>query len=173
MSGVRTFGGEQKPPLDENLLEHHGIKGMHWGARKNDYPGASTRTNHQAHKDAKEFARAKMFYGEGAGTRRKLIKAKVEANKRRDPAYSKAFDHHLARQDMSSHADKARSERKRKNAASTTAKTGKAFARHITGQQATTAAMLTISLAGAAWIMSPQGRRIIEGTFGATGVRRP
>jgi hypothetical protein len=25
---------DQKPPLDEALLAHHGIKGMHWGVRK-------------------------------------------------------------------------------------------------------------------------------------------
>lgn len=36
MRGVKTFGGELKPPLDEDLLEHHGVKGMHWGARKEE-----------------------------------------------------------------------------------------------------------------------------------------
>lgn len=165
MSGVRTFGGEQKPPLDENLLEHHGVKGMHWGARKNDYPGASARTNHHAHRDAKEFARAKMFYGEGAGTRRKLIKAKVEANKKRDPTYAKAFDHHLARQDMSEHANKAQSERTRKNVAKTTKKTGGALARHLTGEMGTAAAVIALGAAGVAFSRTPRGQAMMRATM--------
>lgn len=165
MSGVRMFGGELKPPLDENLLEHHGIKGMHWGVRKHDYPGASARTNHQAHKDAKEFARAKMFYGEGAGTRRKLINAKVEANKKRDPAYAKAFDHHLARQDMGQHASKARSERGRKNAANTTKKTGGAIARGLTGQMGTAAAVVALAGMGVAYSRSPHGQAMMKTTM--------
>jgi len=103
------------PPLDEVVLSHYGIKGMHWGVRRNGPTGVSNKTNRQARSDAKEFARAKMFYGEGAGTRRKLIKAAVEARGKKDPAYQRAFDHHLAKQDMSKHAEKARSERKRKN----------------------------------------------------------
>ena len=49
-------------------LYHFGILGMKWGRHK---------TIRNAKKDAHEFARAKMFYGEGAGTRRKLIKAKM------------------------------------------------------------------------------------------------
>jgi hypothetical protein len=96
-------------------ISHHGVKGMHWGVRRNGPTGVSNKTNRDARGDAKEFARAKMFFGEGAGTRRKLIKAAVEGKSRKDPAYKRAFDHHLAKQDMSKHAEKARSERKRKN----------------------------------------------------------
>lgn len=163
MSGMRMFGGELKPPLDENLLEHHGVKGMHWGTRKTDYPGASARTNHQAHKDAKEFARAKMFYGKGAGTRRKLIKAKVEAGKKRDASYSKAFDHHLARQDMGSHASKARSERTRKNTADTGKKTALTILRRTTGQAGSVAAItVAVGSVGTAYLMSPHGQRTFE-----------
>lgn len=39
----------------ESELYHHGVKGMKWGVRKQ---------RRQAKKDAKEYARAKMFYGE-------------------------------------------------------------------------------------------------------------
>lgn len=155
---------DDKPPLDDLVvLEHHGIKGMHWGVRKNDYSGASTRTNHQAHKDAKEFARAKMFYGKGAGTRRKLINAKVDAAKKRDPAYAKAFDHHLARQDMGSHASKARSERTRKNTAETGKKTALTILRRTTNEAGSVAAItVAAGSIGAAYLMTPHGQRTFE-----------
>lgn len=148
-------------------LEHHGVKGMHWGARKHDYPGASTSTNHQAHKDAKEFARAQMFYGKGAGTRRKLIKAKVEASKTRDPSYAKAFDHHLARQDMGQHANKAQSERMRKNTAEKGKKTTMAILRRTTGQYGNAAAVVAVTAAGFAYFSTPHGRRLLEQYVGA------
>lgn len=70
----------------------------------------------EARRDAKEYARAQMFYGEGAGVRRKLIQATVEGKAVRNPAYSKAFHAELARQDMAEHAAKARKERLRKDA---------------------------------------------------------
>jgi predicted GNAT family acetyltransferase len=101
--------------LSDGDVKHYGVKGMHWGVRRNGPSGVSSKTNREARSDAKEFARAKMFYGEGAGTRRKLIKAAVEGKSKKDPAYQRAFDHHLSRQDMSKHAEKARGERKRKN----------------------------------------------------------
>lgn len=119
------------PSGNENLDEllHYGVKGMKWGVR-HDPNGVSRRTNREARRDAQEFARAKMFYGEGAGNRRKLIKATVEAKSKKDPSYKKAFDQHLANQDMSKHASKARSERKRKNVKNSTAKTARGV-RHI------------------------------------------
>lgn len=101
-------------------LIHFGVKGMKWGV------------NRAAKKDAQEHARAKMFYGEGAGTRRKLIKAKVEARSA-DPDYKRAFEAHLAKQDMGRHADKARSERTRKDVTQSTTKTAKGVVRVLSG----------------------------------------
>ncbi len=106
-------------------LAHHGIKGMKWGVRRSPeqlghkVPRSTIRN---AHKDAKEFARAKMYYGEGAGNRRKLIKATVD-ERSKDPDYKREFEKALAEQDMAKHASKAKTERKVRTAASKTAKT--------------------------------------------------
>lgn len=117
----------------EEYLAHFGVKGMHWGQRKDDHPGASSKTNHEARKDAAEFARAKMFTGEGAGNRRKLIKATVEGKSKKDPTYKAAFDHHLNNQDMANHASKAKSERKRKDVKNSVGKNARALNRAING----------------------------------------
>lgn len=109
----------------DDFLEHFGVKGMKWGVRKDSIPGVSARTSREAKKDATEFAKAKMFFGEGAGTRRKLIKAQVESKSAKDPSYKKAFDHHLGNQDLGKRASQARGERKRKDVAKTTAKTAR------------------------------------------------
>lgn len=109
----------------DDFLAHYGVKGMRWGVSRSSVPGVSPKTSREARKDANEFAKAKMFYGDGAGTRRKLIKAKVEAKAGKDPNYKKAFDHHLANQDMGKRAEGARSERRRKDVVAGTAKTAR------------------------------------------------
>lgn len=119
----------------DNYLAHYGIKGMKWGVRRKPGPdgtvgsrtkrpeGVSRKVNREAKKDAKESARAKMFYGEGAGNRRKLIKNQVESKSKRDPNYKKAFDLHSQNQNMDKHVSKAKSERKRKDVSKTVGKT--------------------------------------------------
>lgn len=104
----------------EKELYHYGVKGMKWGVRR------------QARKDAKEYARAKMFYGEGAGTRRKLISNTVK-QRSKDPEYKKEFDKALANQDMAKHATKAKRERKRKDVGNATAKTGRGIINIVAG----------------------------------------
>lgn len=146
---------EEKPPLDE--LAHFGVMGMHWGVhRALRDQGVPLKTSKQAMKDAHEFARAKMFYGEGAGTRRKLIKASVEGKAKKDPAYQKAFDHHLANQDMSEHAAKARSERGRKNAVKSTAKTARGIKNVILGN-AQYASLAAVMIGGGAMYAHKHG----------------
>lgn len=69
-------------------LEHFGVKGMKWGIRR------------EARRDAKESARAKMYYGEGAGVRRRNINAIVK-QKSKDPTYKAEYEKAYAKQDLS------------------------------------------------------------------------
>lgn len=138
-----------KPATPAEAFAHHGVKGMRWGVRKDDHPGASRSTNKAAAKDAREFARAKMFYGEGAGTRRKLIKAKVESKKKKDSSYAQAFDHHLNKQDLGSHASKAGRERKRKDVVKGTGKTARGIKNVATGNSRAANLSAVVIVAGA------------------------
>lgn len=62
-------------------------------------------------KDAFEFARAEMFFGEGAGVRRRQIGALVGERSNSIPGYEEAFDAAYKAQDMAEHAIKAAKER--------------------------------------------------------------
>lgn len=132
-----------------DTLAHYGVKGMKWGVRKNRTEGVSSKTDRDARKDAKEFTAAKMFYGEGAGTRRKLIKAKVEAKSAKDPNYKKAFDNHVGNTDMGKRAEQARGKRKRKDAVNTTAKTARGI-KNLAMKTGAPVAMSAVLIYGAA-----------------------
>lgn len=146
---------------DIDWLAHHGVKGQKWGRRKDRTPGVSRGTERAARKDAEEFARAKMFYGKGAGTRRKLIKNQVESRAKHDPAYAKAYEKHLGLQDLGQHASKAVSERKRTDRKDTVKKSSGMLARRATGEMGTKAAFTAVALGGAAFVNSPKGRQLM------------
>lgn len=134
----------------EGEITHYGIKGMHWGVRKGDHlEGVSRGTHREAAKDAKEFARAKQFYGEGAGTRRKLIKATVEGKSKKSESYKRAFDHHLAKQDVSKHAAKAQSERKRKDIKKSTGRGIRGTVHILNGNAQYASAVTALAVGGA------------------------
>lgn len=96
--------------MGHSELMHYGVKGMKWGVR------------HRARRDAKEYTLARMYYGEGAGNRRKLIKATVKARSK-DPFYKSEFDKAVSTTDMSKRASQAQRQRGRKNARNATGKT--------------------------------------------------
>lgn len=151
-------------PLLEDLefLEHFGVKGMRWGVRRKDSAsGVHRKVDKEARKDAEEHARAKMYYGKGAGTRRKLINKSVEAKRARIPGYGKAFDQHLARQDLSRHASKAVSERKRTDRKDTLKKSAGQIARSRTGEMGTKAAFTALAVGGVAFLNSPKGKQMM------------
>jgi len=128
-------------PSYSDSLYHHGILGMHWGVRRyqnsdGSYTpaGKARRANESepqlssidkkydklAKKDAKEFARAKVSTGEGAGNRRKAIKTIVEQRRKENEHYGEAFDAYLEEQDMTKHVNAAKRERTVKDVAEST-----------------------------------------------------
>lgn len=86
-------------------LYHFGVKGMKWGVRKQHY---------MAKRDAKEMARAKMYYGDGAEVRRRHIDSIVN-RRSKDPTYKKAYEEYLAKQDMARIVAESKRERKRED----------------------------------------------------------
>jgi hypothetical protein len=83
----------------------------------------------EAIKDAHEYAMAKMFYGEGAGVRRRLINQTVQFKIANIPGYDVSFQQELAKQDFAKLSRAARRERKLLDAKDAVNKNGRAIAR--------------------------------------------
>lgn len=118
-------------------------------------------TKKEATRDAAEFARAQMFYGDGAGTRRKLIQATVDSKINRDPAYGRAFREALAAQDMAEHASKARRERRRID---TTTAVNKNLRGIVTGKNQSVATSILV-IGSVAYYMHETGldKKLVDG----------
>lgn len=119
-------------PSENQPLAHYGIRGQKHGVRRfQNEDGTLTeegkirygyydrkdgtkdykRLQKDAARDAKEFARAKAYYGEGAGIRRKQIKNLI-SERMKDADYKKEFERLLGTQNMSAHQKAANRERK-------------------------------------------------------------
>lgn len=100
--------------------------------------------------DADRWARAEMFFGEGAGTRRKLLKAEI-ANKASIPGYGKAFHDAYEKQDWAKHAIQASKERQHLDRS-------KAVKRNVRGLVTGNRQSLTTGLAVAVtlWVFAKQ-----------------
>lgn len=75
----------------------------------------STSVRTQAQRDAKEYAQAYMSYGEGAGTRRKLIYGTVDYKMLHIPGYREAFQKAAAQQNVVDYAKNAKRSDRRRN----------------------------------------------------------
>lgn len=147
----------------EAYLQHFGRKGMHWGQHVfGETPtGASGHVNRQAKSDANEFAKAKLFYGEGAGTRRKLIRAKVEQRSKQVPGYKEAFNHHLGTQDLEKRAAQATRLRRRKDTAGYAGKTVRGVNRRLNGGVGPVTVSAAAAAAGLAYLHSSGADKIL------------
>ena len=126
---------------ESDVLEHHGVKGMKWGEHH---------ARRQARADANEFAKARAFYGQGAGTRRKLIKAKVQT-RMSNPHYADEFHKTLAGQNLEKRSAQATRLRRRKDTTGFVGKTARGVHRQLTGGFGPVTATAATIAAGAAY----------------------
>lgn len=131
-----------------DVLCHYGVKGMKWKERH-----AQRKTIRQAKKDAKELARAKMYYGEGAGNRRKLINATINERSKNNKLYKQTLDNEMLNKDWAKEAAGAKSERRRNNIRKSTKKTVRGAFNTITGNPvARSAAGIAVGTAALAYL---------------------
>lgn len=144
----------RKDKMEEYVIQHHGILGQKWGVRryqnadgslteagKKHYAleGSTRATRRDAKRDAKEAATAKMFYGEGAGTRRKRINEVVK-QRSKDEAYKRAYDYYYENQDMAKRGAQARAQRRTKDTTKAVTKTTRGIINQVLHTGATVSA---------------------------------
>ena len=160
----------------DQYLAHHGIKGQKWGQRRfQNLDGSLTedgRTRYgvgkdknwkklkkDAEADAKEYALAKAYYGNGAGTRRKKIKNLI-SERMKDPDYKAEFERQLESQNMEKAQKTANRQRKVEDVKEKTAQTARGIKNFLLGNAVpmTTAAVAI----GAALKYTGAGRKIAQ-----------
>lgn len=117
-----------------------------------------------------------MHYGEGAGNRRKLIKATVKARSK-DPFYKSEFDKAVANTDMSKRASQARRQRGRKNARNSAGKTVRGVGNIATGNVSRAGGALALGYLGyqgakAAGIAPTEKELLTKAVKGAKKIKR-
>lgn len=153
---------------EDNYLAHYGVKGQKYGVRRYqnedgtlteegkrhygyyDRPDGTKdhkRIEKDARRDAEEYARAKAYYGEGAGTRRKKIK-NLTSERMKDADYKKAFEKFLGEQNMQKHQQAANRERKVQDVKNTTVKTARGVKNFLLGNAVPMTTMAVVIGAG-------------------------
>jgi ribosomal protein L20A (L18A) len=82
-----------------------------------------------AEKDAARWAAAKMFYGEGAGVRRRLLEAEIAHKTENISGYHEMFQKAFSKQNLAEHAYKAMKERQKIDRTNIVGKNVRALAR--------------------------------------------
>lgn len=77
----------------DDVLEHFGVKGMHWGSRKEH---DSNSLESHVKRDVKEHIQASRMTGKGSGIRKRAIKQTVDEKSETMPGYKEAFHKKLA-----------------------------------------------------------------------------
>lgn len=125
----------------------------------------TARLKKDAKKDAEDMARAKAYYGEGAGNRRKQIRNRI-SERMKDPDYKAEYEKQLAAQDMSKHQKAANRERHAQDAKNTVAKTARGIKNLImgVGSASLTAVALynAAKLVGADKVIADAGKQLLN-----------
>lgn len=173
-----------------NYLCHSGIKGQKWGVRRfQNEDGTLTEEGKQrygyydradgtkdykrlqkdAAKDAKEWAQAKAYYGEGAGNRRKILKNKL-SQKMKDADYKAEFERLLSQQDMSKVQRSANRERKVQDVKNTVGKTARGVKNLMLGVGSATLTAVALynvaKLTGADKVIGRYGKQALSSIIG-------
>ena len=140
-------------------LKTNGVYDREDGSKDTD------RLKKDAKKDAEDVARAKAYYGEGAGTRRKQIRNRI-SERMKDPDYKAEYEKQLAAQDMSKHQKAANRERHAQDAKNTVAKTARGIKNLImgVGSASLTAVALynAAKMVGADKVIADAGKKLLN-----------
>lgn len=133
--GTLTAEGKDRYGRDGGSRRSGVTKGFNRFSGVYDNPDGTKDTKRlqkDAKKDAEDMARAKAYYGEGAGTRRKQIKNRI-SERMKDPDYKAEYEKQLAAQDMSKHQKAANRERHVQDAKNSAAKTARGIKNLLMG----------------------------------------
>lgn len=144
---------------------------------KDDGSKDMERLQKDAKKDAEDMARAKAYYGEGAGNRRKQIKNRI-SERMKDPDYKAEYEKQLAAQDMSKHQKAANRERKVEDAKNSAKKVGRGLKNLLLGfgsASMTAVAIYSIAkMTGADKKIAEYGKKAIKDVISkAKGMKKP
>lgn len=113
--------------------------------------------NKMAKRDAADWLAAEMFYGKGAGVRRRLLEAQIASKVERVSGYAEAFNKAYERLDMNKFAKAAIKERKRLDRSNAVGKNIRAIARGDARGLST----VVIVVGGAAWLAHETGYDLV------------
>ena len=158
-------------PLRAKGLKTNGVYDREDGTKDTD------RLKKDAKKDAEDMARAKAYYGEGAGNRRKQIRNRI-SERMKDPDYKAEYEKQLAAQDMSKHQKAANRERKVEDAKNSAKKVGRGLKNLLLGFGSASLTAVAIynaaKLTGADKKIAEYGKKAIKSIISkAKGMKKP